>query len=161
MDRIHDSSSQPAGDAMNSSRLHPDVLTLALALALASMSCGGSSVAAPVSLTCSSASLMGAYGSQRNGQTAPGASFTAVGLITFDGQGNSVAKQNASANGVFSSIANQPGKYLVNADCTGTEPDPTGAVISKFVVVHGGDEVLGLSTVPGSTLSYHYERIAA
>src|SRR5438045_3216679 len=109
-----------------------------LAVVLASIGCGGSSAVAPASETCSNASLSGTYGSQRNGQTAPGAFFTAVGLITFDGQGNSVAKQNTSANGVFGSTSNPSGKYLVSADCTGTEPDQNGTVISKFVVVHGG-----------------------
>lgn len=137
-------------------RLH----TGELIVALVSIACGAGSAVAPAGQACSSASLTGTYGSQRNGQTAPGANFTAVGLITFDGHGNSVAKQSTSLNGAFSSVASQSGNYLVSADCSGTEPDQAGTVISKFVVVHGGDEVLGLSTVLGSTLTYHYERIS-
>lgn len=119
-----------------------------------------SSPAAPFAdSTCSIAALHGAYGALRDGQTAPGTLFTAVGVVTFDGQGNLTANQTVSLNGAFSTAPNQTGTYTMNADCTGTESDASGQVISQLTMVHAGDEVLGLSVLPGNTVNIHYERI--
>lgn len=120
--------------------------------------CGASSTVAPSTL-CTLGALHGPYGSQRNGTTAPGTLVTAVGLATFDGNGNLAESQTMSTNGTFSSVKGQVSRYTVNADCTGTLIDSNGTVVENLVVVHDGDEVLGESTVPGSSSSLHYERI--
>ena len=131
-----------------------------LVLVLTSVGCRATDAVAPDAQPCSAATLSGTYGAQRNGQVGPGSLLTAVGLITFDGQGTSAARYNLSMNGTFSTPASQTGRYALNADCSGTESDPGGTAIAKLVVVHGGDEVLGLSMVSGSNVSFHYERIA-
>ena len=120
--------------------------------------CGGADLVAPTASICATAALHGSYGSQRNGQTVPGTAWTSVGLVVFDGNGNYVVQQMVSLNGV-SSAASQVGTYVINADCTGTESDATGKVISTLAMVHGGDEVLGISVVPGSSMTVHFERI--
>jgi hypothetical protein len=130
----------------------------AVSIALLSIGCDASKIVA-ADPNCSTSALTGSYGSQRNGQTAPGTAFTAVGLVVFDGRGNSVAQQDVSTNGVFSAVTNVLGKYAINADCTGTESDSGGNVVAKLLVVHAGDEVLGMSMVVGNSVALHYERI--
>jgi hypothetical protein len=108
--------------------------------------------------SCSTGALRGAYGSQRNGQTAPGAALTAVGVAMFDGLGHIVEQQTVSTNGKFSAIINQAG-YAIGPDCTGTENDESGNVVANLVMVHGSSEILGISVLPGSNVSVHFERI--
>ena len=131
-----------------------------LLTALVSEACASSDLVAPTqSSSCSTAGLMGNYGSQRNGQTVPGTFWTSVGLAVFDGRGNINSQQAVSINGASSPVASQVGTYTINADCTGTESDASGKVLSTLVMVHGGDEVLGISVIPGSSMTVHYERI--
>lgn len=131
-----------------------------LTTALISIGCESSKTLEPAQTTiCATSGLVGNYGSQRNGITAPGTHWTSVGLAMFDGHGNILAKHAVSINGTFSAVTNQVGTYVINADCTGTESDASGAVVGTLVMVHGGDEVLGISLVPGSSMTVHYERI--
>ena len=131
-----------------------------LFLTLVSAGCGASSIEAPATLaSCSTALLNGSYGSQKNGQTAPGSVWTSVGVAVFDGQGNIAFHQAVSVNGVTTNGSSESGTYTVNADCTGTENDSTGKPISTLVVVHGGDQVIGESLLPGGSMAIHYERI--
>ena len=82
--------------------------TLAACLIICStLACGGPSPTAPSVVSCSTAALHGAYGSQRNGQTAPGTLLTSVGLATFDGAGHIAEELSVSTNGAFSAIAGQ------------------------------------------------------
>src|SRR5258707_881373 len=83
----------------------------------------------------------------------PATHWTSVGLAVFDGHGNILAKHAVSINGTFSFVSNLIGTYVINPDCTGTESDASGAVVGTLVMVHGGDEVLGISLVPGSSVT--------
>ena len=109
--------------------------------------------------TCSFASLNGDYGFQRNGQSGPGASLLALGTITFDGKGNSVAQQTTERSGAIGPLNTLVGTYVINPDCTGTQTDSTGSVFGQLVVVHGGDEALGMSMTAGNNVVIHYERV--
>jgi hypothetical protein len=107
---------------------------------------------------CTNATLNGVYGFQRNGQS-NGASLLALGTVTFDGQGNAHGQQTIIRNGVEGSMVNITGfTYRVNADCTGTQFDSTGAVFSPLIVVHGGDEALAMSLAPANNVVVHFER---
>src|SRR5712692_6918179 len=107
---------------------------------------------------CTNATLNGTYGFQRMGHTLQG-ELSAVGIVTFDGQGNGVAAQTISRSGIFNSVTNQLGTYTINSDCTGTETDPNGNVFAHLVIVHGGSEVLGMSLTPGNNVAIHFERL--
>jgi len=126
---------------------------------LISWACGGNSPTSPSLGSCATSALRGAYGSQRNGQTGPGSLLTSVGIATFDGAGHIVEEQSVSTNGSFSSVTNQGGGYTIGQDCSGTETDEPGNSIANLVMVQGGDEVLGISVVPGSNVAVHFERI--
>ena len=138
-----------------------DVLLSAsvLLMILAGAACGSLTLVDATQTGCSTAALRGNYGSQRNGQTAPDIPWTSVGLAVFDGHGNILGHQAASVNGVFSSVTNQVGTYTINPDCSGSESDASDKVIGTLVVVHGGDQVIGMSTIPGNNTTVHYERI--
>jgi hypothetical protein len=133
------------------------LLACLLVAPLVSAACHSSDIVSV--LPCSTAALSGSYGVQRNGTTAPGTHWTSVGVATFDGKGNALTNQAVSVNGTFSSVTNQVGTYVINPDCTGTESDASGAVLGTLVMVHGADEVLGISVVPGNSITVHYERI--
>jgi len=105
---------------------------------------------------CTLASLTGTYGVQRMGFTTQGR-LTAVGITTFDGQGNSLATETISRNGVVS-VAQSPSAYTVAADCTGTLT-VNGAIVAHLLIVHQGTGVLGMSLTPGDNVSSHYERV--
>lgn len=110
---------------------------------------------------CSVASVSGTYGFYRHGTTgvatANANSLAAVGIISFDGSGNVVAPghQAISKDGTISDF-NQPagvgGSYQVNADCSGQEFSPAGALIADFVVVDGGKGLYLLSLSPGNAV---------
>ena len=108
---------------------------------------------------CSTATLRGPYGSQRNGQLAPGTALTAVGLAIFDGNGHVLEQMTVSTNGIFTTITNQSGGYTMDSDCTGLETDANGNPVARLTMVHAGDEVLGISIVPGTNVAVHFERI--
>jgi hypothetical protein len=135
------------------------VLVALLPAALITGACGSSDLVAPAQSSCSIAALTGNYGSQRNGQPTPGTVWSSVGLATFDGHGNVLEQQTASINGITATQPSQAGTYLINPDCTGTLSDATGRVVSTLVVVHGADELLGISVIPTSSMTVHFERI--
>jgi hypothetical protein len=106
---------------------------------------------------CTTASLEGAYGLQRMGRTSAGP-VTAVGIITFDGQGNSTGSQTVSRSGLFSE-SQFSAPYTVNPDCTGTLT-MSGPIVERLLIVHGGSEVLGMSVTPGTNVATHYEPVS-
>ena len=53
----------------------------------------------------------------------------------------------------------QTNGYTLDSDCTGIMTDANGDPIAKITMVHGNDEVLGMSVIPGSNLALHFERI--
>jgi hypothetical protein len=136
------------------------VIAGSLALAVVVLACHSSDAVAPApTANCTLSGLSGAFGFQRNGQSAPGAPISSVGVATFDGHGNMAAQEQVSNSGVFSVIAGETGTYTINPDCTGTLSGASGSVIASLSLVHGGDEVLGISSVAGTNISMHYERI--
>jgi hypothetical protein len=125
------------------------------------VACGQGSPTMPSVVSCSTAALRGTYGSQRNGQAAPGTVLTSVGVAAFDGAGHIVEHTTVSTNGSFSTITGQASSYAIGSDCTGIQTDASGTQVARLTMVHGGDEVLGISIVPGSNLAMHFERITS
>lgn len=108
--------------------------------------------------TCSNATLNGTYGLLRNGQTGQ-SDLTTVGTATFDGLGSIVINETIAAAGIFNDAPNQMFTYDIGPDCTGSQKEANGNV-ALLIVVHDGSQVLGLSTVAGSNLALHYERVS-
>ncbi|MBV9073854.1 MAG: hypothetical protein JOZ10_09500 [Acidobacteria bacterium] len=107
------------------------------------------------SAVCSVATLNGSYGFFRTGATAVGP-LAAVGIVTFDGNGASAARQTIRKNGVTTSdlFVNPPaeGPYEVDADCAARFLNPDGSVISHAVIVDGGNELFILSLSNGNSV---------
>lgn len=120
--------------------------------------CSSASVTDAPSTPCTVAALHGTFGSQRNGQAAPGTMISEVGLASFDGQGTLTEEQQVVINGAVVSTPTQTATYAVNSDCTGTLSDAGGNVIAQITVVHDATEVLGMSTALGSNMSMHFEK---
>ena len=104
---------------------------------------------------CSVATLNGTYGFYRTG-TVPAGPLAAVGIATYDGKGNSTARQTTRRNGVttadlFTTPA-APGTYEIDPDCTGRGFDSNGSVFVHIVVVDGGKELLIVSLTDANTV---------
>jgi len=103
---------------------------------------------------CTSASLIGAYGFQEEGQFIGGGypQFRSVGTITFDGHGNGSRTGTIWYGGSPMFIApgdTNPISYSVNSDCTFTYTYLTSGEIFSGVIVTGGTKLLWLETNPG------------
>ena len=107
---------------------------------------------------CSNKTLKGSYGSYRagNGSMGPAAS---VGVITFDGNGNSHGVQNVSRNGTFMLDNPTLGTYEVAEDCTGRFIDTMGNEVSRIVIVDDGKEFYGLSLTAGTAIYGVWKKI--
>ena len=97
---------------------------------------------------CSIATVKGTYGFFRTGITSVGP-LAAVGIATFDGEGNSTARQTIRKNGItVSDLFTDPaisGPYEVDPDCGARFLNPDGSVFAHAVVVDGGNELFILS----------------
>jgi hypothetical protein len=85
----------------------------------------------------------------------PAGPLAAVGIATYDGKGNSTARQTIRRNGVttadlFTTPAS-PSTYEIDPDCAGREINPDGSVFAHFVVVEGGKELLFISLTDANT----------
>ena len=112
---------------------------------------------------CSLATLNGSYGFYRSGNT-PTGSLAAVGIVTFDGNGNGSTKQTI-ARGNDPNDPNQLKKdqtgtstYVLNADCTGSL-SANGVEGARLVVVNDGAGIYALSETPGNTVYAVFEKI--
>jgi hypothetical protein len=117
-------------------------------------------------LSCSNATLLGAYAFQITGQILappPAAGPVAgVALTLFDGNGNLTQVDNVVHNGVAPTEDWRPatGTYTVNSDCTGTftlTPQPSVAsdasppLTVHFVVSRDGSQIrVGVTSSPAS-----------
>ena len=106
--------------------------------------------------SCSNATLNGSYGFYRTG-TIPlpdgsRGSLAAVGILFFDGNGNSTATQSISRNGVFTFDAVGSGPYEVAEDCTGKGFTESGVELFRFVIVDGGEGLYALSETSGNAV---------
>jgi len=100
---------------------------------------------------CSNKTLHGSFGFYRSGSTSTGP-LAAVGIINFDGNGNSSGTQNTSKNGVFTFDVAVSGPYEVATDCTGKLFLDTGIEVARVVVVDGGNEIYLFSESAGNAV---------
>ncbi len=99
---------------------------------------------------CSNASLQGSFGVASTGTIVGVGPLAAVGVVTFDGEGNHVGFDTISFNGAISRMT-FTGTYKVNSDCTGsdTETFKGGPTIHRdFVIVDHGREIRFIVTGP-------------
>ena len=108
---------------------------------------------------CSNATLHGQYGFYRTGHTAT-AALAAVGIIVFDGKGNSWASQSIAKNGNINFDVEFPGLYVIDANCTGRGFTSDGVEFVRFVVVDGGKVVYMLSESAGNEVFGVATRVA-
>ena len=78
--------------------------------------------------------------------------ISAVGEITYDGQGNSVATYTASVNGTIHKGVSVTGTYTVNADCTGSHSESDGSHYD-FVVTPDGNTAKWIETDTGTVVT--------
>lgn len=112
---------------------------------------------------CSDATLTGNFPVVYTGSSAPGHSITgqnivpnaAVGVFSFDGNGNFAASYTVVTNGKPSSTSvPDTGTYTVNSDCSGTITDSTVGLHFNIESVGGGAEVFGVQTDTGFTSTF-------
>jgi len=95
---------------------------------------------------CSNATLNGSYGYYRTGTILPeGGPLVAVGIITYDGIGNTLLTDSVNRNGELEFDQELFGRYQVNPDCSGMLFDEDGEEWARLVVVKGGNDVYVLS----------------
>jgi hypothetical protein len=104
----------------------------------------------PHEIACSNKTLKGAYGLQRTGTTATGP-VAAVGIISFDGEGNWTVTQSRSLNGIFNFDTTRSGTYEVAEDCSVKE-FIDGQESARFVIIEGGLGFYSLVVTPGNTV---------
>jgi hypothetical protein len=98
------------------------------------------------------ATLHGTYVVYGGGTVVGVGSLTAVGLHTWDGQGNTVATYTVSVNGNIYPGVTVTGSYSVNPDCTGSLTESDGTHYN-FVVLPNGNSSTWMRTDTGTVLS--------
>ena len=98
------------------------------------------------------ATLHGTYLVEGTGTIVGLGPISAVGEITFDGQGNTTATYTASVNGIIHKGVMVTGTYVVNLDCTGTHAESDGTHYN-FVVTPDGNKAWWIETDTGVVLS--------
>ena len=110
------------------------------------------SMVASVHAACTSASLIGAYGFQEEGQF-PGGGYTqfrSVGVATFDGHGNGSRTSTIWYSDFTLALgATNPIAYTVKPDCTFTYTYLDNGESYSGIIVNGGQKLLWLETSPG------------
>ena len=93
------------------------------------------------SKTFNERSLRGTWGFSASG-TVGGQPATAVGLLTFDGQGGCETSARLNANGVVIALTSTNCSYTVNADGTGTinSTFAVGSFVTDLVIVEPNKE---------------------
>lgn len=113
---------------------------------------------------CSLSTLKGSYGILDSGFSATGthgsAQFPvgAVGVMTFDGDGNTTGSFASSFNGKSTSDIPYTGTYTVNSVCSGLMTSTDGADNFAFAIVSGGTDVLATDVSPGTTASLELKK---
>jgi hypothetical protein len=101
---------------------------------------------------CTAATLSGSYGFYRTGNISHGnGTLAAVGITTFDGNGNGVSTQSVSRDGDISLDQSGASTYQLAADCTG-KLFILGEEAARLVVVNGGSAIYALSETPGNAV---------
>jgi hypothetical protein len=98
--------------------------------------------------------LNGAYVLRSTG-FAMGSPFAAVGVSTYDGQGNFTLTGTVSFNGTITRGLSGSGTYTVNSDCTGSQTFGTGPNASHFdfVISPNGREITYIQTDNGAVIT--------
>jgi len=82
--------------------------------------------------------------------------LAAVGIATYDRNGNSTGRQTIRRNGVTTSdlftTPSGPGLYEVDPDCAARFLNPDGSVFGHAVVVDGGKEIFFMSLSDANTI---------
>src|ERR1700674_5630583 len=106
------------------SRLNRSLLALtALSVALAPQALSAAEAQCPLQ----NATLRGTYMVHGTGTIIGVGPVSAVGVITYDGRGNSVNTFTVSVNGAILRAVTVTGPYNVNSDCTGTLAQSDGS----------------------------------
>jgi len=98
------------------------------------------------------ATLHGSYTVFGTGTIVGVGPLTALGVHTWDGQGNTVATFTASVNGNIFPDITVTGTYSVNPDCTASLSESDGAHYN-FVVSPDGNSATWIRTDAGTVLS--------
>ena len=93
--------------------------------------------------SCTTATIAGVYGYVTS-------DFGNVGYVTFDGRGRYFVTNYKAV------IPPDTGSYTVNPDCSGSAAHDNGTMHVNFVIVSGGQEILGVDT--GSLLTFDFKR---
>ena len=113
---------------------------------------------------CSLETLKGSYGFTGSGFSATGTQGNAqfpvanVGVVRFDGAGNSAGSFTASFNGQSTTDNPYTATYTVNSDCSGLLTSTDGADNFAFVIVGDGADVLATDVSPGTTASLELKK---
>jgi len=102
--------------------------------------------------TLGNATLHGTYIVSGAGTVVGVGSLTAVGVHTWDGQGNTVATYTASVNGSIYPGITVTGSYSVNIDCTASLTESDGSHYN-FVVSPNGNSATWIRTDTGTVVS--------
>ena len=97
------------------------------------------------------ATLSGTYMSHGTGTVVGLGPVSAVGTITYDGNGNLINPFTASVNGAIFRGVTQTGTYIVNPDCTGTVVQ--GGAHYDFVVAPDASTVFWIETDAGTVVT--------
>jgi hypothetical protein len=100
---------------------------------------------------CSEATLNGAYGFRRSGFS-PDGTVVGVGILIYDGKGNSFNRQSVSRNGIME-VVEGTGEIQIAKDCT------TKGLNTWGVIVDDGNRVFFMSRVPTITVYGISEKI--
>jgi len=104
------------------------------------------------------ATLRGTYMSHGTGTVVGVGPVSAVGTITYDGQGSLINPFTISINGAVSRMT-QTGSYTVNRDCTGTVVQ--GGAHYDLVIAPDASTVFWMETDPGTVVSGTAVRVKA
>ncbi len=98
------------------------------------------------------ATLHGTYLVAGSGTIVGVGPISAVGEVTFDGRGNSIATYTASVNGTIYKGVTVTGTYTVSPDCTASHSESDGSHY-HYVVAPDGNTVTWIKTDSGTVVS--------
>jgi hypothetical protein len=143
-------------------RLFAFMCAIGLTMTMAVFVAGSRSQASDGPHGCSVESVRGSYGFHREGAT-PGGPLAAVGIVNYDGKGNSSFAQTIVKNGVQTAdlFTDPPiiATYTVDSNCSAKFIDGDGNVFGHAVVVDGGDELYFMSLSNANTIDGVMKRI--
>jgi hypothetical protein len=143
-------------------RVFAFMCAIGLTMTLAVFVAGSRSQASEGPHGCSVESVRGSYGFHREGSTS-GGPLASVGIVTYDGKGNSSFAQTIVKNGIQGSdlFTDPPtiATYTVDSDCAAKFIDGDGFVFGHAVVVAGGDELYFMSLSNANTIDGVMKRI--